>query len=67
VRKDRRRIRVFLRPKGKRIRQRVRGFWSGMSQEMFMGFSEEDLDLLERGLSRVHANVLRVEEREERP
>lgn len=67
VRRDRRRIKVFLRPKGKRIRQRVRGFWAGMSQEMFQGFSEEDLAMLERGLSRVRANVLRVEEREERP
>jgi len=67
VRRDRRRIRVFLRPKGKKIRQRVRGFWAGMSQEMFLGFSEDDLAMLERGLARVRANVERVEEQEERP
>lgn len=64
ARGDRRRIKVFLRPKGKRIRDRVRHFWVGMTQEMFQGFSEQDLQELEEGLSRVHANVLRVEERE---
>ena len=67
VRGDRRRIKVVLRPKGKRIRARVRSFWAGMGQEMFQGFSDEDLAALESGLSRVHENVLRVEDREERP
>jgi DNA-binding MarR family transcriptional regulator len=64
VRGDRRRIKVFLRPKGKRIRDRVRSFWAGMGQEMFQGFTDEDLAALESGLSRVHENVLRVEGKE---
>ncbi len=67
VRKDRRRIRIFLRPRGKKIRERVRMFWAGLGQEMFLGFSQEDLEVLEDRLSRVHANVLRVDDREERP
>jgi MarR family transcriptional regulator for hemolysin len=67
VRGDRRRIKVFLRPKGKKLRERVRAFWAGMSHEMFQGFSEEDLAALEEGLSRLHKNVLRVEKQEGRP
>ena len=66
ARGDRRRVKVFLRPRGKKIRDRVRMFWAGMSHEMFVGFSQEDMEVLQEGLSRVHANVLRIEEQEGR-
>ena len=63
---DRRRVRLILRPRGRRLRERVRAFWIEMGRSMFEGLSDEERSVLERSLEHIHANVVAVETREGR-
>lgn len=61
---DRRRIRVFLRPKGKKLRDKVRTFWSGLGREMFRNFTQHDREVLQKRLDLIYENLMRVERTE---
>jgi DNA-binding MarR family transcriptional regulator len=63
-RADRRRVRVFLRPKGRKLRDKVRTFWTGMGREMFRDLSASDREMLEARLAHIYENLMRVERME---
>jgi DNA-binding MarR family transcriptional regulator len=62
-RSDRRRTLVHITLKGRRLRERVGGFWIDMGQKMFSGFDEAEMEGLERDLTRIYENVV-AEQRE---
>ena len=60
-RSDRRRTHVRITLKGRRMRQRVGGFWSRLGARMFQGFSPQEMDRLEEDLRRIYDNVIMVQ------
>ena len=60
-RTDRRRTFVRITLKGRRLRQRVGGFWTRMGSRMFEGFTPEQMERLQKDLRRIYQNVLSVQ------